>query len=122
MKRYLQNPSARAKKAVSFMGYMYDDVDSVCGIITPGETACVRRHRFLQVGTSDVALSRGHHEEAEQPPKLGRTSKVNHQRCTKKIRTEFFSGHVARATDVHEQVTNDKPSISGTSKEAARNQ
>jgi hypothetical protein len=122
MKRYLQNPRARAEKAVSFMGYMYDDVDSVSGIVTPGETACVRRHRFLQVGTSDVALSRGHHEEAEQPPKLGRTSKVNHQRCTKKIRTEFSSGHVGQTMNVHEEVTNDTRSISEANKEASGHQ
>ena len=44
------------------------------------------------------------------------------QRRGKGIQARLFSGHVAQATDVHEQVTKDAPSISEVSKEAAGQQ
>ena len=40
----------------------------------------------------------------------------------KEDRARFFSGHVAQATNVHEQVTNDKASVSEASKEATDQQ
>ena len=47
---------------------------------------------------------------------------VEYQERGKEVRARFFSGHVAQATDVHEQVTNDKPSISEARKEASGQQ
>ena len=36
---------------------------------------------------------------------------MNTQRSDKETRTEFFTGHVGRAMNAHEQVTNNNPSI-----------
>ncbi|MDQ0618261.1 hypothetical protein [Arthrobacter globiformis] len=44
-------------------------------------------------------------------PKPSRRNLVNTQRCDRETRIKFFPGHVAQATDVHEQVTKDAPSI-----------
>jgi hypothetical protein len=57
---------------------------------------------------------RTHQEEAEQPPTA---AKVNAQRSNNKTRTEFFLSHVGRATNAHELVTNNNPSLQ-ESKEA----
>ena len=38
---------------------------------------------------------------------------MNNQQRRKETHTRFVSGHVAKAKDVHEQVTKDKPSIQG---------
>ena len=43
---------------------------------------------------------------------------VNTQRCAREARTKFFPGHVGRAMNAHELVSNDKPSIQ-LGKEAA---
>jgi hypothetical protein len=57
-------------------------------------------------------------EEAESHHEPDRRNPVKDQRHGKGIRATFFSGHVAQATDAHEQVTNDIPSISEASKKA----
>ncbi|WP_395403177.1 hypothetical protein ACHMXB_04705 [Arthrobacter sp. UC242_113] len=47
---------------------------------------------------------------------------VKYQERGKEDRARFFSRHVAQATNVHEQVTNDTGSISKASKEATGQQ
>ncbi|MET3934444.1 hypothetical protein ABIE00_002490 [Arthrobacter sp. OAP107] len=66
-----------------------------------------------------VVLPRTFHEEQERPPKRCRRNLVNTPRCTKETRTKFFTGHVGRAINAHEVVTNNNPSIQ-KGKEAAR--
>ena len=47
---------------------------------------------------------------------------VKSQEGGKEDRARFFSSHAVQATDVHEQVTNDKRSTSKASKEATSHQ
>ena len=65
-----------------------------------------------RLATRHVVLPRTDHELAEQPPPAEQEgTKVNTQRCHRETRTEIFSGHVGRAMNAHELVTNDNPSI-----------
>jgi hypothetical protein len=56
-----------------------------------------------------------HHERDRRNP-------VRDQRRGKGSQARFFSGHVAQATAVHEQVTNDRGTRSEASKEATGQQ
>jgi hypothetical protein len=47
---------------------------------------------------------------------------VMYQERGKEDRARFFSGHVAQATAVHEQVTNDRGPLGEASKEATGHQ
>ncbi|MBB6402711.1 hypothetical protein HNP00_000008 [Arthrobacter sp. AZCC_0090] len=47
---------------------------------------------------------------------------MNTQRCGKETSTELSPSHVAEAINIHEQVTNNKRSISEASQEAAVHQ
>ncbi|MDP9696931.1 UNVERIFIED_ORG: hypothetical protein J2X79_004514 [Arthrobacter globiformis] len=44
---------------------------------------------------------------------------MNTQRCSKETRTEFFTDHVEKGPDVHEQVTKDKLTIQGRNEAAS---
>jgi hypothetical protein len=60
-------------------------------------------------------------KKQKRTPPTGRKNPMKDQRRGKGLQPELFLGHVAQATDVHEQVTNDKPSIQ-EGKEAACHQ
>ena len=53
----------------------------------------------------------GNDEEAGRHHEPGRRNTVKDQERGKGARARFFSGHVAQATDVHEQVTDNYDSI-----------
>ncbi|MBT2551340.1 hypothetical protein [Arthrobacter sp. ISL-65] len=52
----------------------------------------------------------GMKKQNSHPRPSRRMSQVGNQRCNKETRTEYFSGHVGRGKNLHEQVMNDKPS------------
>ena len=79
---------------------------------TIGQVVGVRRHKFptgyAQVTSPSAGTTMDKQISHLQP--LRRTP-VNTQRRTKETRTEYLPGHVGRAMNAHELVTNNNPSI-----------
>ena len=76
-----------------------------------GQAVRAWRHRLL-AGRAQVMLpspAPTMKKNSHQQPI--RRNLVNTQRSDKETRTEFFTGHVGRATNAHEEVTNNNPSI-----------
>jgi hypothetical protein len=73
-------------------------------------------------GYEEQADAGGNHEEAGRHHEPKWRSPMNDEPPRKETHTPFVSGHVPRANDVHEQVTNDKQSVSEHGKEATSHQ
>ncbi|MDQ0864651.1 hypothetical protein QF036_002232 [Arthrobacter globiformis] len=89
-------------------------------VMRPRASAGVRRNRFpknsIQVMSDSPGPTMNRHNSNHEAK---RRSQVNTQRPGKEARAEIFSGHVAPASYVHEQVTSTKTADPGT-KEPAR--
>ncbi|MET3934751.1 hypothetical protein [Arthrobacter sp. OAP107] len=82
--------------------------------VASGNFAKIHKRHAVDAGGNDEEAGRHHEPERRNP--------VNHQERGKEDRARFFSGHVAQATAVHEQVTNDRGPLSEASKEAPGHQ
>jgi hypothetical protein len=99
---------------------MGHNVGQRCLAVGQYRTACgsPATRILCRLGASHVTRPRTHHEVAEQPPTAAKEEPVNTQRSDKETHTKFFSRHVGRTTNVHEEVGSGKASIQ-EGKEAA---
>jgi hypothetical protein len=105
-----KNPWIQGRRGVSIVGYSVRQYSLAVGSYRtargrPGEPIPIRH------GTSHGALPRTQHEEADQPKPAGKENPVDSPRPRKESQPEFFSGHVAPTSCVHELVTSDEPSL-----------
>lgn len=124
MKRHRWKSLEPGKKAVNFVGYMYDGDTSPSGTVVRVRSLISIWQEHIPSDCAQIMshMARGHHEEVGKHQEPKRRSAVKYQRLIKEDQVPCFSRHVALGPAVHEGATNDNRSISEASEETAGQQ